>query len=1678
MKEIFKSKKRWIAFFLALLLIVTTCIHSSDVFLWATGEDENAASEQSESEPAEDVVEIEVEDEEEAEPEEETNQEETAEETESPAAEVTDGEDQQDPAENAGQETDENAEQAPVEGEVPEEVTEENPEIPAEIVTYSYTVHYYYDGAEDEGARAEGNGALGDAILTSDVKKETVHNEKNYVLDHVENKDGKIGEDAGQNVVKVYYVLKEEVIEKPAQTLTASASDGARVTVVAPEGALPAGAKVTAKVVTITSEMREAVEDASGGKTVKILKAYDVTITDAEGNEIQPDDSVKVTIQNADVEGENLGVYHMSEEGTEKVAENADAKKASFEVEHFSIIAYTIEEASEGSADVYVYMQFTNIKSDAARNALTTQYGLARNDSKETTAWYTLGKISSLDIPAATDADRKEKSKQNDQDKNNQSKAINALSRMGRYNNNKFPYELVNTDDWWLHGAYGSDSYGDVKGTDIAWHLDGEMDLSDLSYTVKYLDQDGNEIGIEKKTGTLGEVITADNVVKKEISGYTFDEDATKEKAENLTIGLDESENVINVYYRSNNTSNVYVYVAFSGINDSNRAQVEKELSSYKLENNGKGHEDKDKNIWFTIGKISDAGISEPTDKTAPSTSKQQEAAVGLLGSEQMAFYKGNSFPLGLVKDGKWSLHGADGADGDGYKDEAGSKATWHLDGQVDLGKLSYTVNYLDQNGNPIPNINPEVKNGSFGETITADDEKTEIGGYTFDPEKSTENVTIGLDESKNVVNVYYKNSVSSDVYVYVALEGITDDIADRLVKDFHLGNGTEFEENGIKTKWYTIGKIENVGIAAPVKLGISTDEDQRGEAIEGLGRLIRYNDNTFPIDLITSWNLRGSNGATDYSDEVPSGPEDKPNLCWHLDGKVRCHEVTVTANSLTDTYDGTPKAVSGFAGETNKGIPVTAGGKTYYVTGLTSEASGTNVADSQNAIPVTGTAVVKDADGKDVTALFDVKVTSGALTINKRMVTLTSANLSKKYDGKALTNGDTALATETGWADGEGATYTFTGSQTLVGNSANAFSYKLNDNTDENNYTISKSEGTLTVSNRDASYEVTVTANSTTATYDGKEKQASGFIGEAEQGIPVTADGQTYYVTGLTSEASGTNVADSKTTIPVTGTAVVTDAAGNNVTDQFAVTVTPGSLTINKRNVTLTSADLSKMYDGTELTNGETALEIETGWADGEGAIYTFTGSQTVVGNSANAFSYTLNAGTDANNYNIEKEEGELTINPRELTITAGSAEGKYTGNPLTVSNSAIIVEGLLEGHSCTATVTGSQTLVGSSESQVVATTVAIVDDENGNGDVTKNYHWTTKPGTITVTDGTEEDPVEDDLVVKKTNTPPEGGYKAGDTVEFTIHVTNIFNEEKEVTVNELENVLFADKEAENTNASGSKNSRTYTIAAGETKAIKVTYVITEADVLAGGFKNTASVILNGKTYEGEDIAKTVPMYTLTIYYQYTDGTTAATTYTGRYLEGENYLVYSPAIEGYNSSAAFITGTMENRDRSFVIYYSAPATPATPTTPGGGGGGTTPTPPTPPTPTPPEPTIVPDIPVPAGAIPVVVSTEQALAALGDEAVPLGALIDVDEDGNVTITPINVEEIPLAGGVNDGHLCCILHFLLMLAALIIYSCYTDSMKKHQKKLAELKDELAKEMLKKQLGITDDRQAKM
>ena len=291
-------------------------------------------------------------------------------------------------------------------------------------------------------------------------------------------------------------------------------------------------------------------------------------------------------------------------------------------------------------------------------------------------------------------------------------------------------------------------------------------------------------------------------------------------------------------------------------------------------------------------------------------------------------------------------------------------------------------------------------------------------------------------------------------------------------------------------------------------------------------------------------------------------------------------------------------------------------------------------------------------------------KVTDGFVQVDKAQVTLKSADLNKKYDGTALKNGDNALETESGFAKGEGATYTFTGSQTVVGSSPNAFDYTLNEGTKADNYTITKSEGTLTVTNRDAKYEIEVESNSAEFTYDGNEHMAERF-----KTLEFTVDGNKYTVSGLSASVSGTDAGTYSNAI--TGTAKVVDASGNDVSDQFSVTTKSGSLVIKQASVHMKSASDEWVYDGNEHAKHE--MESVTGFAKDEGATYSYTGAITNAGTVQNMFTYTLNEGTKASNYTFDDPEyGTLKVTPvsDEVTVTikGNTATKTYDGTEKTV--------------------------------------------------------------------------------------------------------------------------------------------------------------------------------------------------------------------------------------------------------------------------------------------------------------------------------------------------------------------------------------------------------------------------
>ncbi|MBR2541222.1 MAG: DUF11 domain-containing protein [Mogibacterium sp.] len=362
---------------------------------------------------------------------------------------------------------------------------------------------------------------------------------------------------------------------------------------------------------------------------------------------------------------------------------------------------------------------------------------------------------------------------------------------------------------------------------------------------------------------------------------------------------------------------------------------------------------------------------------------------------------------------------------------------------------------------------------------------------------------------------------------------------------------------------------------------------------------------------------------------------------------------VTITENSGSEKYDGAAKSVTGYTVSISNPLYTEAD---FEFTG-NAAVSGTDAGSYPMELAATDFAN-KSANFTNV----EFVIVDGTLEISKRSVILTSATDEKVYDGTALTNDEVTVSGD-GFATGEGASYSVTGSQTEKGSSANAFTYTLNDGTKADNYEISKVEGTLTVTESTDKVTVTITENSGSEKYDGTAKSVTGYTVSISNPLYTEED---FEFTG-NAAVSGTDAGS----YPMELKAEDFVNHSKNFTNVEFIIV-DGTLEISKRSVILTSASDEKVYDGQPLTNDEVTVSGD-GFATGEGASYEVTGSQTEKGSSPNAFTYTLNNGTKADNYEISTVEGTLTVTAQTDKVTVrireNSGSKMYDGIEETVS-------------------------------------------------------------------------------------------------------------------------------------------------------------------------------------------------------------------------------------------------------------------------------------------------------------------------------------------------------------------------------------------------------------------------
>ena len=391
-----------------------------------------------------------------------------------------------------------------------------------------------------------------------------------------------------------------------------------------------------------------------------------------------------------------------------------------------------------------------------------------------------------------------------------------------------------------------------------------------------------------------------------------------------------------------------------------------------------------------------------------------------------------------------------------------------------------------------------------------------------------------------------------------------------------------------------------------------------------------------------TGWTVEGLDGTTTInSGESFTMPNGNVTLTANWEEQKIADYITLTPTDVTKPYDGKSHAAGTATVEGKK--------ENSVLTGLTIEYSLDGNTWTTDPSTITATNV---SDSKTVKVRVSSDNYTGELvgteelTIGPRQVTLTSEGGTKPYDGTALTKPAVTVSGD-GFVKDEVSDIKATGSVTTVseGEVTNTITFTKKNNYKDGNYKIVKDEGKLSITAKAVTdKDMTVTAPADVP-YSGKSQQQKPVVKDGEKVLEESKDYTLSYSEDTTNA----------------GTVTVTVTGKGNYSGTKEV-----KYQITKRQVKLTSEGGTKPYDGTALTKPAVTVSGD-GFVEGEGASYEVTGTQTEVGNSANAFEYKLNEKTLASNYNITKVVGTLTITAAPAPVTPATPSTPSTPSSTT---------------------------------------------------------------------------------------------------------------------------------------------------------------------------------------------------------------------------------------------------------------------------------------------------------------------------------------------------------------------------------------------------------------------------
>ena len=1054
---------------------------------------------------------------------------------------------------------------------------------------------------------------------------------------------------ADEDVVEVEADVSNPAFEGYAQ------AGNVLVKVTAAEGVLPEGATVQATRIErqdVVDAVAERVE--SQGKVLEDAIAIDVTLLDNDGNEIQPNGALKVCFFDANVEGEEVGVYRVSDDASQVEtigARQADPAVQSFDVDHFTIYVAT----GSNYASTGIKLDSSSIEVGEKIQA-RGEWKTVWRDFTWTSSDTSVAKVSAVNgHPNWADIT-----------------GVNPGTATITYSYKKVNGQKI-TDIAEVHVVPSV-----VKHT-VSWYVNG-----DVSKSTKVRDGEVPSYG--------GTPNRAGDWQHKQFVGW-----ATAPNSKNYLTEGELPAVTEDVSYYAVFTSQAYFYFVLEG--RSNTSTVAKD---YMYAGEGTmiipdGFNSGDR--WYdgSSFSIADYIVSTPSDEA--------------IRNGIRAAYADYSPDWTYTID--WTTLSVAGSSVDYWYNTFDYGKSMHTDGALSINKdTTIGVTYLTQkpDGSVVTNSTSHDKNVAFGlnSTVNTDALSFETDGYTYDSRvryNGASYVFDGwyLDQSyttkapdsvslSSSASFYARYIANTKILTYQAnggafSDGTTQDKTAVQQVDARVSFISNPSRDGyVFTGWKDkdTGDVYSAGVSGmtmpdrdvtlvaqwqgviPIKLlgdevkktYSGTKQSHTGFTVSGLD-MGSYT--VFGVQALAQGTDVGTyKGTIDYSGmrivEKSSG-SDVTNQFEVVEASeptliVEKAPISIVTPNDSKLYDGAPLIATEGAELSGLVNDETA---TLIVAG-----SRTDAGVSDNAYRIDWSGSAKESN------YFIDEETIGALEILPRPITVTANGGEKQYDGKPLTAAETGYAIGgEGLVEGHEADVALSGSRTAPGTAdATVASVAVKDGTADvtSNYDVTTANGTLTVTSRDAKYEVTLKANSSTGNvYDGAEKSAKGV--EADRFV---IDGVEYAVSGYLTQDPAETAAGTYTN-NVTGDFKVEDPAGNNVTSEFAVHTEDGALEILPREVTLASGSATKIYDGT-------ALELPDVTVGGDGFVGTeasvrATGSITDIGGPIdNTIVVEPGEGFIAANYNVVYTVGKLTVTSASIDPDDPSYTGIQINNPYDV--------------------------------------------------------------------------------------------------------------------------------------------------------------------------------------------------------------------------------------------------------------------------------------------------------------------------------------------------------------------------------------------------------------------------